>query len=1465
MLPKFSVKKPYTVMVGIVLVIILGVVAFTSMTTDLLPSMNLPYAVVMTTYVGASPEEVETVVTKPVEQAMATVSNIQNIQSVSSENVSMVILEFSQTTNMDSVSLEMRENLDQIKSYWTDSVGNPIIMKLNPDMLPVMVAAVEQDGMDSVKITDFVDEQILSELESIEGVASISTSGSVEESVHVILRQDKIDAMNKKIAETLGITFVDAKKELEDAKEELDKAQAELDKGVTELENGQQEMTGQLSDAKNELTTQQLELVKTEMDLKNKLAQLDAAEAELLTTESQLQQVQQLRDQLISQLQNELLAQKADLQETIAYINRYKEVKSELAAKEADLESLKTEAADKQAKLQLLQAQKEMTEDLLSAAGNAETGTEAGAEGSETGDAGTEAAATGSETGNGEAGIAGSESGESTMENTVGTGMSTQADTANAELEKELASLNAQITELTIELETLNTKISETTTAIDTLKTEQTSLEEALTREGVTLLTDDGLEAALITFNTNLELLDKTIAEVEAALAELPAQSVVDSSLAEIAAGKVQIKEGRTQINSALTQISAGLVTIEDAAKMLNEQEINAAIEMAAAKSQLLAGQTQIDAGKEQIDSGLEQIEQAEKDAVEAADLNKMITADMLKQILTAQNFSMPAGYVTEEGIQYLVRVGNKLMDTEDLSELVLFDMGLKDLEPIKLSDVADVAVVDNSAEVYARINGHPGLVLSVQKQTGYSTGDVSNRLKERFEELEGQYPGLSFTELMDQGIYIDFIVDSVLNNLISGAILAIIILFIFLKDIRPTAVVALSIPVSVLTAIVLMYFSGITLNIISLSGLALGVGMLVDNSIVVIENIYRLRNLGVPIRKAAVQGARQVSGAIIASTLTTVCVFLPIVFTEGITKQLFVDMGLTIGYSLLASLVIALTLVPAMSVGLIRKNKEVRQPLLNRIGNAYEKLMAVMLRFKAPVLIGSFVLLIVSMVLAYQQGTAFIPEMESTQASLIVSMPEGTSMEELSEMTDEVMARLEDISDIEEMGAMAGGSGIAGMMGGGGSDSTSASVYLILSEEKELTGAELAEEIVKRTEDMECELSVSTNMMDMSALGGSGIGIQIKGKELDTLQKIAGDIAELLESVEGLEAVNNGLQESTEELRIVVDKEKASEHGLTVAQVYMDVAGKLAESGTATTLSTESKDYGVLIVEEQKKTYTRENVKDFTIEVTDKEGNKKVVPLEDIVTFETAKSPDSINRVNQSRYLSVSAAVSEGYNVGILGAEVEDLLADYELPNGYSLEFTGEDETINEALYEVLKMLALAVVFIYLIMVAQFQSLLSPFIVMFTIPLAFTGGFLGLVVANQEISVIAMIGFVMLSGIIVNNGIVLVDYINQLRMSGMEKRQAIITAGRTRLRPILMTALTTILGLSTMALGVGMGADMVQPMAVVTIGGLLYGTLLTLFVVPCVYDIFNRKKDMTTNDAELDDEDYIPETVENM
>ncbi|MDR0947967.1 MAG: efflux RND transporter permease subunit, partial [Lachnospiraceae bacterium] len=749
---------------------------------------------------------------------------------------------------------------------------------------------------------------------------------------------------------------------------------------------------------------------------------------------------------------------------------------------------------------------------------------------------------------------------------------------------------------------------------------------------------------------------------------------------------------------------------------------------------------------------------------------------------------------------------------------------------------------------IYTNVNGSVGVILTLQKQTGYSTGEVSDLLDVRFQSLREQNPDLKMITLMDQGIYIDLVMDSILNNIILGGALAILILLAFLKDWRPTLVVAVSIPISVVTAVVCMYFSGVTLNVISLSGLALGIGMLVDNSIVVIENIYRLRGEGFSMREAAIEGAKEVAGAIGASTLTTVCVFLPIVFTEGITRQLFVDMGLTIAFSLLASLLIALTVVPAMASALLTKTKEKKEgKLYNAFVNGYAKLLGVSLHGKSLVFLLVLILLAGSILLAFSKGTAFMPDMDSTQLTVSLTMPEGSTLEETGEATDTVVERIMAIEDVEDVGAMASSSNLSLLGGGGGSgDVAATTIYVVTKEDKTLSNEEIGELIKESTTDIPAEISVNTETMDMSAMGGSGIAINVEGRDLDTLQLIAEQVAEIIEGVEGTDQVSDGLEETSEELRILVDRTKASSYGLTVAQVFQQIYAKLAEASASTNLETIEQSYPIYVEDGEDTTLTRDLVKQIMISGTNEDGQATDIALEDIAEFANARSLNSISRDNQTRYVSVTATIAPGYNVGIVSTQVQEELDSYSLPEGYQLVFAGENEMINDAMEQVVLMLLLAVIFIYLIMVAQFQSLLSPFIIMFTIPLAFTGGFAGLYFSNSPVSIVAMIGFVMLAGIIVNNGIVLIDYINQLRERGMEKREAIIQAGRTRLRPVLMTALTTILAMSTMVFSSDMGAEMAKPMAVVTIGGLLYGTLLTLIVVPCAYDMFHpnpRKK----------------------
>ena len=1349
MIAKFSVKRPYTVVVGMVLVLVLGFVSFSKMKTDLLPDMTLPYALVYTTYIGASPEEVETTVTRPVEQSMATISNIENVTSVSSENVSVVVLEFAQTVNMDAVTIEMRESLDQIKGYWDDSVGSPIIMKMNPDMLPVMIAAAEAGDMEGSELTDYVNNTVLPELESIEGVASVTASGLIDEEVQVVIRQDKIDAVNKKVKNALDGKFAEAESEMEDAK-------AELEDGKTKLEEGERALAEQTANAESQISSGQNQLISGEAELNQKIAEVESGLAELETAEKEIQAQE---------------AQLAEAEEQLdALPGQLTEAEEGLAAIESGITGLEAAAAGLEQAKPAFEGKAELEKQLAEAEKNPDTPPAA------------------------------------------------------------LAALRQQLTALQQQLDAVLQPLA--AMGIDTSGSYEEIQQKINTQKSELISQKTQMETAV----GLLREMAEEIPNQRQAIAEGKKQ--IRDGKKQIKAGKSQLTEAKQQLTDAKSQIESGKISLSAALSELNRNKISATIEIASGKAQITAGESQLDTARKELDS--------QKDAAyEKSDVEGILTADMIKGILAAQNFTMPAGYVAEEGIDFLVRVGDKLTDTQSLKELMLVDLHMKGLKPIYLSDVADVTVTDNSSEVYAKINGHAGVLFSMQKQSGYSTGDVSKRIQKKFTEIEEESGNTHFVKLMDQGIYIDMVVNSVLENMISGAVLAVLILLLFLKSVRPTVVIAFSIPISILAAIVLMYFSGININIISLSGLALGIGMLVDNSIVVIENIYRLRNEGVSAKKAAVEGARQVAGAIAASTLTTICVFLPIVFTEGITRQLFVDMGLTIAYSLLASLAVALTVVPMMGSGLLKNTDEKKSRIFGGLQSGYGKMIGFALNHRAIVLIGAVLALVLSAVLSVSKGTEFMPEMESTQMSLTLSLPdEGAGKQELAEMSDKVTERIQDIPDVEEIGAMSQGGGMMGVMGDSGSDTVS--MYLILKEDKELDSLQLAEEIKERTADLACELNIQTSSMDMSALGGSGISVKVKGRELDTLKELAAQAAAVLETVEGAVDVSDGIEEKTLEMRIVVDKDKAMKYQLTTAQVFQFLQGKLADAKSATTLTTDVKDYPVMVISENDTKLTREQIKKLKIEGKDKNGNPKDVPLKNIVEFQETEGFSSINREAQTRYVTVSAKVDAGYNIGLVAGEAEQKLKEIELPKGYTLEMSGENETINESMVELLKMLGLAVLLIYLIMVAQFQSLLSPFIIMFTIPLAFTGGFLGLWATGKPVSVIAMIGFVMLSGIIVNNGIVLVDYINQLRRGGMEKRAAIIESGRTRLRPILMTALTTILGLSTMAVGLGMGADMVRPMAIVAVGGLLYGTLLTLVVVPCIYDLLNRKKDMT-------------------
>lgn len=1030
-LAKYSVEKAITVFMVVIIVAVFGVVSFTRLTTDLFPSMNIPYAVVVTTYIGASPTEVEENVSKPLEETFATTTNVKNLTSTSQENVSIIFLEFESDTNMDSAMIEMREDLDMVVSGLPEEVGSPMIIKINPDMMPVFQLSVSKEGLTQQELTLLVEEEILPNIERIAGVASVSVSGAYSSEISVVLD--------------------------------------------------------------------------------------DAA----------------------------------------------------------------------------------------------------------------------------------------------------------------IAAVNADIS------------------------------------------------AALL----NIDPLDET----------------------------------------------------------------------------------------------------------EDVQLDK----EMISMILQAQNFEFPVGYVNVDNVNYLVRVGDEFDSLDEIKDLVIFDFSPL-IDVVKLSDLASVEFINANEKEYSKVNGENAISLTIQKGSSFATTDVSNEIISVIENIS-DLEGIEYTVLLDQGEYIEQATGSVISNLIYGAVLAVIILFVFLRNFRATFIVGVAIPISLLFAIILIYLSGITLNIVSLGGLALGIGMLVDNSIVVMENIFRLKKEGLSNKEAAIKGTAQVGGAITASTLTTISVFLPIMFIEGFIKEIFLQMALTITFSLVASLLIALTFVPSVSSKIFKEGQDEGKEgkTFEKFRAFYKKAFKFSFKFKFVLLPLVALLFVGSVALAATNGFEYFPMSDEGGITINVTNPNADPLtyDEFIETLDDLTIDLMDNNDVETVGITLGG---GQMMFLGVTDSDSATVNVILSDDRKMTTLEVQAEFSALLENdySNIEYSVSGSQDMTQAFTGSGIQIQLSGYDLDTLKVEANKIAALLGTVEGLKEIDNGVGKPADEIKITVDKAEAIKSGITTAQVMGAVAGNLAGEEKVTMLSMNGELYDVYV-------YDQLSVSDETVYTIDDIGNMVVgmnvmtnmpVFVKDVASVERTEGFSAISRENGSRVLTISAEFVEGYNGSLVAQDVDKVMENYSTPDGYEYEILGENEEIMQA-FEVLGLaVLLGVVLIYMIMAAQFQSLSYPFIIMFTIPLAFTGGFLILFAASMPVSVVSLIGLIILTGVVVNNGIVLVDYTNQLRADGMSVKDALLEAGLTRMRPIVMTALTTILALTAMALAIGEGAEMMQPMAVTTIGGLVYATMLTLIIVPIMY-----------------------------
>ena len=1293
---KFSVKKPFTVLVAVIMVLMLGFVSISNMQTNLLPDVNTPYLMVVTVYPGASPERVESEVSDVMQNALGTVAGVEKVTATSAENYSLLLMQFSDDTDMNSAMVKVSNKVDQTTASLPSSCLTPSIIEYSLNMNAFMTAAVSREGSDVYDLSEFVSDTLVPYVERKGGVSSVSANGLIEKMVQVQLSQEKIDAINAKLLEVIDVQLADARKQLESAEAQIEAGRKEYDRqfknyNKTVSDTVMQQFSGQVGEA---------------VETVRKQAQA------LLDSVNQLIAVVQEPE-----IQQALIDVRDGLQRVMDKFN-------ETGMK--DIDSL----------IEIVAELRDITDKLTGALQQLQQrlNTEAGTEGS------------------------------------------TAADLA------------------------------------DDLQVQQ-----------------------------SLNTIYNTLNDVIKAMDDVPGlMSTFSDALGTYSQQQMQ-----------------AYMKFTEAREMLNEYE----------KQLAEAKQTYAD---------------AEEKAMASSDVSKLLDIDTLAQLIYAQNFSMPAGYVKDSsGKSWLLKVGEEYDSIEDISGALLLHVdGFGD---VRLSDVADVEVIDNAEASYTRLNGERAAVLKIYKGATSSASEVSDNCLSAFQELEAQYDGLHVVVLSNQGNYITIIVKSILSSMVIGAALAIIVLAIFLRDVKPTLVVGFSIPLSVLFAVVLMYFTGMDLNVMTLAGLSLGIGMLVDNSIVVIENIYRLRGRGVPAARAAVQGAKQVGMSVVASTLTSVCVFLPVVFSSSIVKSLMQPMSLCIGYCLMASLIVALTVVPAAASTVLKKAEPKQLKWFDKIQDKYAKSLEWCFRHRALPLLAAVVLLAFCGWRVFSMGVELLPTITSNEAIVTLSTTKDLSKEDSYAIAGKAVEAMLEVDHVEEVGITTD-TRVAGMdIGQLGLPTTitdllnaanSYGTYQVnvmldesLSSSEIETARQALEDALSGIEDCTAKVEIS-GMQELTSQLASGLSVKIYGADSENLSQLSEKVVDIVNDTEGFANATNGLGSGDATINLHIDRDKVRSYGLTVAQVYQQIAAKLTTTTTAQTPVTVDGSTMSVQISNNLDPVTKENMMDITFETTvmsaDGTTSTGTCTLADMATWDTGSAPDSITSEDQTQYVSVTADTLDGYNTTVQARVLEKKLNEFalsdEMPEGCSFSMGGESDSVNFMVNEMVQWLGLALPFVYLVMVAQFQSLLSPFIVLFTIPLAFTGGLLGMLFTGQQLTMISLMGFIVLMGTVVNNGIVFVDYANQLRLGGMERRAALIATGKTRMRPILMTTLTTVLAMLQLVFSNDMASQLMSGMAIVIICGLSYATLMTLYIVPILYDILFRKPPLNVDVGSDDELDDIPD-----
>ena len=821
------------------------------------------------------------------------------------------------------------------------------------------------------------------------------------------------------------------------------------------------------------------------------------------------------------------------------------------------------------------------------------------------------------------------------------------------------------------------------------------------------------------------------------------------------------------------------------------------------------------------------------------------LTPTTISNIMKAENMNLPSGSLSQGNTSVSIRT---IGEFKSLQEIQNLPIPTSTGAVVHLSDVASVEEVEADRKGFSYINGQRGITISIDKQSTANLVKVSNELKKEIKELQEDYPELEIFMLTDTAEYIEMSLANITETAFLAAVIAFFVLFLFLKNAVTSGIIAVSIPTSIMATFGMMYLTGINMNMISMGGVAIGIGMLVDNSVVVLDSIYGYYERGYTAAEAAEYGAKEVSMAITASTLTTVAVFVPLMMAGGTTGAMMSNLSLTIVYALVASVVVALTFVPMACALLMKKEtktiywKNIKflafldhwEAAIDTLSRKYETGLKWALNHRKKTIVTVLLVFVLSLGCIPLAGMDFMASMDQGTADVTVTLPNGTELDTTEELTLEVLYRLQDIPEVDMIYASVGTSQMSA-----GTNSSSITVNLVEKDDRDRSTDEVCEEIEDLLADIPgAEIEVSASSSAMGSMGSSSdVTLNVYGYDNQTLIGVEKDLVAYLEEYPGLSNVKGSVGETVPSAMLTIDRGKASQYGITTSSVASALATAISGS-TATEYKVDGTEIDVVLRYDTEQMNYLTDLNNLT--VTSAMGTQ--VPLGDIATLSMGETSTMITRENQKNYITINAD-AEGLSGGEAQKLVEEAMTGFELAEGCHYEFGGMTEMMMETAYKLLLAMVVAVLLVYMIMASQFESLRYPFIVMFSMPLAITGAIFGLLITGNTITMPAMMGFVMLVGMVVNNGIVLVDYTNQLMERGMNCYDALTSAGPRRLRPILMTTLTTILGMVPMALATSEGSEMMQALAIGVIFGLTLSTVVTLVFIPVLYMWMNDRK----------------------